>query len=136
MGVSLFPAHARKTGDIGEAKFRRLCGRRRGYRVCGAKNAELVHALGADHVIDYTTENYSAQECRYDVILDSVSDHSLFAMWRCLEPRGKIVFVGVGKKGPYNPPFWWRIFQSQVRPYVVADDSRPNAAISKRWAIG
>jgi NADPH:quinone reductase-like Zn-dependent oxidoreductase len=95
--------------------------------VCSAKNADLVRSLGADHVVDYAKEDYSTHTGRYDVIFDSVSNHSLFAMERCLKPGGKVVFVGVRRGGPYDPPFWWRIFLTQTLPFVVSNPSRPNA---------
>ena len=95
--------------------------------VCSAKNAELVRSLGADHIIDYAKEDYSTHHGRYDVIFDSVSNHSLFALKRCLKPGGKVVFVGVRKGGPYNPPFWGRMLLVQLLSYTVADGSRPNA---------
>src|SRR5947199_6558624 len=45
--------------------------------VCSTKNVDLVRSLGADHVIDYTKEDFAKDERRYDVILDNVPNHSL-----------------------------------------------------------
>ncbi len=45
--------------------------------VCGPANADLLRSLGADHVIDYTRENFTTGERRYDLILDNVENHSL-----------------------------------------------------------
>ncbi len=43
--------------------------------VCGTRNVELVRSLGADHVIDYTKEDFSQSRQRFDVILDNVLNH-------------------------------------------------------------
>jgi len=57
--------------------------------VCSTKNADLVRSIGADHVIDYTKEDFIQGTDRYDVILDNVANHSLAACRRVLTPTGK-----------------------------------------------
>jgi len=64
--------------------------------VCSARNADLVRSLGADHVIDYTKEDFTKGEQRYDVILDNVANHSLSECKRVLTPKGKYVMIGGG----------------------------------------
>jgi NADPH:quinone reductase-like Zn-dependent oxidoreductase len=64
--------------------------------VCSARNADLVRSLGADHVIDYTKEDFTKGEQRYDVILDNVANHSLSECKRVLTPKGKYVLIGGG----------------------------------------
>src|SRR5213592_629844 len=64
--------------------------------VCSTRNVEMVRSLGADHVIDYTKEDFTKGEQRYDVILDNVANHSLSECRRVLTPKGKYVMVGGG----------------------------------------
>jgi len=56
--------------------------------VCSTGNVEMVHDIGADHVIDYTKEDFTKGSTRYDVILDNVASHSLSATRRALTPNG------------------------------------------------
>src|SRR5438477_685342 len=64
--------------------------------VCSTRNVDLVRSLGADHVIDYTKEDFAKGEQRYDVILDNVPNHSLAECRRILNPKGKYVMIGGG----------------------------------------
>src|SRR5205823_7808522 len=64
--------------------------------VCSTRNVDLVTSLGADHVIDYTKEDFGKGEQRYDVILDNVPNHSLSECRRILTPNGKYVMIGGG----------------------------------------
>ena len=58
--------------------------------VCSTTNVDLVRSIGADHVIDYTREDFTQGE-RYDLILDNVSNHSLSQLRRALTPKGLLV---------------------------------------------
>jgi NADPH:quinone reductase-like Zn-dependent oxidoreductase len=58
--------------------------------VCSTRNVETVKSIGADHVIDYTQEDFTQGKQRYDFILDNVGNHSLSAMRRVLTPTGKL----------------------------------------------
>jgi NADPH:quinone reductase-like Zn-dependent oxidoreductase len=62
--------------------------------VCSASKAELVRSIGADHVIDYTREDFVDGRNRYDVILDLAGNRSLSELRRALTPRGTLVIVG------------------------------------------
>jgi len=64
--------------------------------VCSARNTELVQSLGADHVIDYTKEDFTKSDQKYDVILDNVANHSLSESRRVLTPNGIYVMIGGG----------------------------------------
>jgi NADPH:quinone reductase-like Zn-dependent oxidoreductase len=67
--------------------------------VCSTRNVELVRSIGADHVIDYTKENFTKGDQRYDVIFDNVRNHSFSALRRALTPKGICVLAGVGGAG-------------------------------------
>jgi NADPH:quinone reductase-like Zn-dependent oxidoreductase len=67
--------------------------------VCSTKNLELVRSLGADHVIDYTKEDYTKSDQRYDVIYDLVNNHSFAERRRVLKPGGICVLAGIGGSG-------------------------------------
>jgi NADPH:quinone reductase-like Zn-dependent oxidoreductase len=62
--------------------------------VCSTAKADLVTSLGADHVIDYTREDFADGSRRYDLILDIAGNPSLTRLRRALAPRGTAVFVG------------------------------------------
>src|SRR2546425_3420756 len=64
--------------------------------VCSARNADLVRSLGADHVIDYTKEDFTKSDQRYDVILDNVANRSLSECRHVLTPNGRFVLIGGG----------------------------------------
>jgi NADPH:quinone reductase-like Zn-dependent oxidoreductase len=64
--------------------------------VCSTKNVELVRSIGADHVIDYTREDFAVGTERYDVILDNVGNHSMARTRRALTPGGTLISNGGG----------------------------------------
>jgi NADPH:quinone reductase-like Zn-dependent oxidoreductase len=64
--------------------------------VCSTRNLDMVRSLGADHVIDYTKEDFTKSDQRYDVILDNVANHSLSEFRRVLKPNGIYVLIGGG----------------------------------------
>jgi NADPH:quinone reductase-like Zn-dependent oxidoreductase len=65
--------------------------------VCSTRNLELVRAVGADCVIDYTQVDFTRAQQRYDLLLDCVGNHPLSACRRVLKPNGKLVLVGAPK---------------------------------------
>jgi len=64
--------------------------------VCSTRNVEVVRSLGADHVIDYTREDFTQNDQRYDFILDNVANHSLSDLRGALTPAGTLVPNGGG----------------------------------------
>ena len=59
--------------------------------VCSTRNVDLVRSLGADHVIDYTQEDFTQSGQRYDLILDNVGSHSFSDYRRALTPQGTLI---------------------------------------------
>ncbi len=64
--------------------------------VCSTRNVDLVRSIGADHVIDYTVEDFTRNGQHYDFILDNVANHSLSDLRRALTPHGTLVPNGGG----------------------------------------
>ena len=62
--------------------------------VCSTQKVEMVRSIGADHVIDYTQEDFAEGDQRYDVILDIGGNSSLSRLRRALAQRGTLVIVG------------------------------------------
>ena len=67
--------------------------------VCSTRNLDMVRSLGADHVIDYTKEDFTKTDQRYDLIFDLVGNHSFSERRRILNPNGICVMAGIGGAG-------------------------------------
>ncbi|RKN45013.1 NAD(P)-dependent alcohol dehydrogenase [Streptomyces hoynatensis] len=67
--------------------------------VCSARNAGLVRALGAAHVVDYAREDFTGERARYDLILDNVGNRPLSRLRRALTPAGTLVANAGGTPG-------------------------------------
>jgi NADPH:quinone reductase-like Zn-dependent oxidoreductase len=65
--------------------------------VCSTRNVDLVRSLGADHVIDYTREDFTRSDRRYDLMLDVAGSRSWSECRRVLEPQATLVIVGAPK---------------------------------------
>ncbi len=76
--------------------------------VCSTGKVDLVRSIGADHVIDYTKEDFTKGDQRYDVIFDNVGNHSFSDRRRVLTPNGVCVLAGIGGAG-LHPETWGRI---------------------------
>jgi NADPH:quinone reductase-like Zn-dependent oxidoreductase len=93
--------------------------------VCSTRNIDLVRSLGADRVIDYTKEDFTKSDQRYDVIIDNVANHSLSECRRVLTPNGKYVMIGGGSgakdwQGLFGP--MTRIFKIMVTKRFVSQE--------------
>lgn len=62
--------------------------------VCSTRNLKLVRSIGADHVVDYTQEDFTRSGDRYDLVFDSVANRTLADYKRALNPGGRFVMVG------------------------------------------
>lgn len=76
--------------------------------VCSTRNVELVHSLGADHVVDYTKEDVTKGAYVFDVVLDNVGNLPLSAVRKVMSPKGTFVLVGGGgpDAGSVIGPMW------------------------------
>lgn len=100
--------------------------------VCSTRNVDLVRSIGADHVIDYTREDFTRNGRRYDLILDNVASRSFADLRRALAPQGKIIpnsgHAGMGYVfKAFALPLVMRQHESM---YVAVPDSR-NLALLK-----
>jgi len=73
--------------------------------VTNTQNLGLVRSIGADHVIDYTREDFTRGTQRYDLIVDCSGNHSLSSYRRVLKPTGSYVLVGEAHMGSWVGPF-------------------------------
>jgi NADPH:quinone reductase-like Zn-dependent oxidoreductase len=78
----------------------------------------MVRSLGADHVIDYTKEDYTQNDQRYDLIVDNVGNHSLLESRRVLKPDGIFVIVGGPNKGSFIGPMTIPLKAFMLSPFV------------------
>src|SRR5438046_626484 len=74
--------------------------------VCSTHNVDLVKSLGADHVNDYTKEEFKKSDQRYDVIYDLVNNRSFAERCRVLKPGGICVLAGVAGSGMRTERFF------------------------------
>ena len=90
--------------------------------VCSTKNVEMVKKIGADHVVDYTRDDFTRGETRYDLMLDTIGDRSLRACRRVLAQKAVYVFIG-GRMSHLASTMLARPFVSQDVKAVVAKRS-------------
>lgn len=88
--------------------------------VCSTRNVDMVRSLGADHVFDYTNEDYTQSGQQYDVIVDMVGNHSLSANRKVMTDDGRFVIVG-GAKGDWIAPLVAPLKAMILDPFVDQD---------------
>ncbi len=98
--------------------------------VCSTRNVEMVRALGADHVIDYSKEDFVKGGARFDVMLDTVGNRSIAECQSVLEPRGVFVSCSGGESGTR---WMFRMVQmlvaslftrQKLKPFIVSLDPK------------
>ena len=92
--------------------------------VCSTRNVELVRSLGADHVVDYTNEDFTDTDTRYHVLLDNQGNRPIGACHRLLEEGGTYVIVGGAKTNPLFGPMG-RMLGSVIRFSVGSRNAKP-----------
>ncbi len=92
--------------------------------VCGTTNVDLVRSIGADHVIDYTCEDFTQNGQQYDVILDNAGNHTLTDLRHSLNPSGTLV----PNSGGFDN-LWFasggRVISARVATHFVTQSLRP-----------
>ncbi len=86
--------------------------------VASTSKLATVRAAGADHVIDYTTTDFTNVDERYDVILDVGGNTPLARMRQALSPTGRLVFVGGEKGGDWTAGFGRILLAMLLKPFV------------------
>jgi NADPH:quinone reductase-like Zn-dependent oxidoreductase len=112
--------------------------------VCSTRNVEMVRALGADAVIDYTREDFTAGSQRYDLIVDSIGNHSRGALRGVLNANGAHVQVGQAGMGNWIDPvlrplgaLLWSQFTSQRWEFMLASiDAADLDYLAQQMAAG
>jgi NADPH:quinone reductase-like Zn-dependent oxidoreductase len=85
--------------------------------VCSTRNLDLVRSIGADHVIDYTKEDFTKGNQRYDVIFDNVQNHTFSERRRVLTSNGICVLAGLGGAG-WHENTWKHLVRSFTTPLM------------------
>jgi NADPH:quinone reductase-like Zn-dependent oxidoreductase len=100
--------------------------------VCSTTKVELVRSIGADHVIDYTREDFAAGVKLYDLILDTAGNRSLSHLRRALAPRGTLVIVGGEGGGRWLGGFDRQILRAPILSPFVRQTLRPFISKERR----
>jgi NADPH:quinone reductase-like Zn-dependent oxidoreductase len=99
--------------------------------VCSTRNVDLVRSIGADHVIDYTQEDFTQGGPRYDLILDNVANHSLSDLRRTLTPEGILLPSSGSGGGRWFGPLGRIALASVLSPFI-RKQGRPFVAVVKK----
>jgi NADPH:quinone reductase-like Zn-dependent oxidoreductase len=105
--------------------------------VCSTRNVDMVRSIGADRVIDYTKEDFTRSGQCYDLILDTVGNHSLSALRRVLTSKGICVMAG-GPSGRWEmglargiKALVWSRFASQKLVGMLARSNKADLVIMR-----
>ena len=86
--------------------------------VCSTAKLDLVRSLGADHVVDYTREDFAGGTSRYDLVLDIGGNSSLSRLRSALTPTGTLVIVGGEEGGRWTGGFGRSLRAPLISPFV------------------
>jgi len=115
--------------------------------VVSTRNVEIARKLGADHVIDYTREDFTKGDERYDLIFDNVTNRSMSERRRILKPNGICVLAGIGGAGPdqdqmwrivrgFGVSLWSRLTDRKFRRYMTTWNQADLKLLSDLMAAG
>lgn len=104
--------------------------------VCSAANADLVRAFGADHVIDYTQEDFTRNGKTYDLIVDAAGSAPWAVCKNSLSPRGRLLVVLGSLWGMIHAPFVSRKGGKTVITGVAAPSAEKTAYLAALAAEG
>lgn len=108
--------------------------------VCSTRNVDLVRSLGADHVIDYTCEDFTRSNQRFDLMFDNAGSRSWSECRSVLGPDATVVLVGAPKGnrlfGPLSHILAMRLASwrsSQKAVFFIAKFNRPDMAVLQEF---
>ncbi len=96
--------------------------------VCSTRNVDLVRSIGADHVIDYTRDDFRNGTERYDLILDNVGDRSMSDTRRALTTTGMLISNGGGHSGGKLG----RVIRASIASMLARQQARPSVKSQNR----
>jgi NADPH:quinone reductase-like Zn-dependent oxidoreductase len=100
--------------------------------VCSTRKVDMVRSIGADHVIDYSKEDFTNGERRYDLILDNVGNHSFSDLRRALTPQGVVIpNSGHGGMSYVIKAFLLAPFMRQQGSMYLTSPNREDLAVLK-----
>ena len=100
--------------------------------VCSTRNVEMVRSIGADQVIDYTQEDFTRGEQRYDLVLDNVANRSFSDLRRVLTPEGVVIpNSGHGGMGYVIKAGLLSVFMRQQGSMYLATSNHENLVVLK-----
>ena len=86
--------------------------------VCSTRNVDMVRSIGADHVVDYTREDFTQTDPSYDLILDNVGNRSISQCRRVLNPKGLYLSSFGSPENRWFGPFSQMIGMFALAPFV------------------
>ena len=115
--------------------------------VVSTRNVEIARTMGADHVIDYTKEDFTKREERYDLVFDNVQNRSFSERRRLLKPDGICVLAGIGGAGSHEgqmgriagtfaASFRSRFIDQKFERYITRNDQADLKFLSDLMAEG
>jgi NADPH:quinone reductase-like Zn-dependent oxidoreductase len=100
--------------------------------VCSTSKLDLVRSIGADEVIDYTSEDFADGTRRWDLIVDTAGRRPLSVLRHALTPRGTLVIVGGDGGGPWTGGFFRQILRAPLLSLVTRQRLRPLTSKERR----